>query len=311
MIRPGYSTIGRPRLYRAWAVVGFISSWLLCLLSADGAPVRVASFNVYNYLITDRRVEGVYRRDYPKPETEKRAIRTAVNHVQPDVLALQEIGGAGFLREFKEDLKAEGLEYPYQVLMEASDTERHTAVLSKLPFVEVYRHTDLGFNYFREDASVLRGLLEVVFETEGQRWSVFVVHLKSRRTVRNDDSQANRYRLSEARLCRKRINERYPAHTKGLYLIVGDFNATKGSSVLKKFLRGGEILATPAADSNGEVWTYYYAREDVYERVDFLLTSEALFEKVLHKQGTILDTPRILEGSDHRMLYLDLDFDAE
>ena len=44
---------------------------LLGILRLDGASVRVASFNVYNYSIMDRWVEGVYRQSYPKPESEK------------------------------------------------------------------------------------------------------------------------------------------------------------------------------------------------------------------------------------------------
>ena len=292
-----------------------VGASLLGILRLDGASVRVASFNVYNYSIMDRRVEGVYRQSYPKPESEKAAVRQAVRQVQADVLALQEMGGAAFLREFQEDLRAEGLEYPYSVLMEGKDVERHTAVLSKLPFAEVFQHADLEFTYFGERAVVLRGLLEVVFETDGYRWSVFVVHLKSRRELRHDDPKASRYRRAEARACRERVRERYPAPAQGLYLIVGDFNATKGSTVLKTFLQRGRsrltselAVVTPAADSNGEVWTYYYRREDVYERVDFLLASEALFKKVWHKAGVIVDVPRVLEGSDHRMLYLDLVF---
>ena len=37
----------------------------------EGMTIRVASYNVHNYLSMDRIVEGRWRPDYPKPEKEK------------------------------------------------------------------------------------------------------------------------------------------------------------------------------------------------------------------------------------------------
>ena len=53
--------------------------------------VRVASFNLRNYLSCDRMVEGKWRPDYPKPEVEKKAVRSIIRSVNPDILALQEM----------------------------------------------------------------------------------------------------------------------------------------------------------------------------------------------------------------------------
>jgi hypothetical protein len=36
--------------------------------------IRIASYNLKNYLIMDRLVEGQWRKDYPKPEAEKSII---------------------------------------------------------------------------------------------------------------------------------------------------------------------------------------------------------------------------------------------
>ena len=76
------------------ARVGARLAFLLALLLA--APVAraltVATYNVENYLVTDRRVDGVYRPEFPKPETEKAALRAVIRRLDADVLALQEMG---------------------------------------------------------------------------------------------------------------------------------------------------------------------------------------------------------------------------
>ena len=47
--------------------------------------VTVAAYNVENYLVTNRMVEGVYREDYPKPEREKAAVTAVIKAANPDV----------------------------------------------------------------------------------------------------------------------------------------------------------------------------------------------------------------------------------
>ena len=111
-------------------------------------------------------------------------MREVILATNADILAVQEIGVEAFLLELQRDLRLEGLDYPYTALMEGGDPDRHTAVLSKVPFREVFRETELDFKYFDGREPVKRGLLEVVFETGGLRWSLFNLHLKSRRETR-------------------------------------------------------------------------------------------------------------------------------
>ena len=103
----------------------------------SGETIRVASINLQNYLIMDRLVEGEWKKQYPKPEKEKRALRAIIKAVDADVLALQEIGERPFLNELWMDLNVtSGPVYPYALWMPAADDEeeRHLALLSKLPF---------------------------------------------------------------------------------------------------------------------------------------------------------------------------------
>ena len=76
----------------------------LCLLLAVGfgwadetASVRIATYNVRNYLTMDRLVEGRWGPEYPKPESEKEVVRETILAVRPDLIALQEIGARAHL----------------------------------------------------------------------------------------------------------------------------------------------------------------------------------------------------------------------
>src|SRR5436190_20095185 len=83
--------------------------------------LTVASYNIENYGPADRMTEAGFRKDYPKPEAEKQALRRVIRALNADVLALQEMGGQPYLDELRRDLKAEGLDYPHAALATAVD----------------------------------------------------------------------------------------------------------------------------------------------------------------------------------------------
>lgn len=285
--------------------------WLWLFAAAGAETVRVATYNLRNYLMEDRMVDGVYRQEYPKPEYEKEALRAVIHEAGADILAIQEIGGPDFLEELQRDLARDGLEYPHAAILLGPDTKRRVAALSKLPFQQVLTHDNLLFTYFGERISPKRGLLELTFRTGGTEWTLFVVHLKSRWTVRDDDRNAYRQRTGEAEAMRNYIRERFPAGGDGRYLVAGDFNDTLPSAPLRRFLSvGGRELTQPlpARDSRGEYWTYFYRRHFRYERVDFILASLAMLAHVKEDTAAIVDLPVSLTASDHRLVYVDLQF---
>lgn len=292
-------------------------SLLLFFLFAVGLSqaetVRVASFNVRNYLNADRWVEGRWRKDYPKPEEEKQALREIIRRVSPDVLAIQEMGGAEFLLELQADLKAEGLDYPFAELLNGPDEDRHLAIFSKIPPKRIKTHDEVTFRYFDESIPVKRGLQEVVFEISGVRWSLFNLHLKSRWTDRKDDPESAKRRVGEAQALRDLIRSIYaPGEANSRYIIAGDFNDAKDSSAVRRFLKVSDTKLTemiPCYDSRGENWTFHYRRKDIYQRVDFILASPPMEPFVRGASGTVVDLlPESKVASDHRMLYIDLDF---
>lgn len=284
----------------------------LCLITGTllGRTVRVATYNLSNYLVADRLVGGRYLKMYPKPEAEKDAIREVIGIVKPDILVVEEMGGELFLKELQADLRSGGLDYPYIYLAKGSDTVRHVAVLSKEPFLDTVSHDELTYKFFKnKNMPVRRGLMEIRFKTEGVEWGLFGVHLKSRRWDKPQDYESSKQRIGEATAIRDKIRERYPDPAKGNYLIVGDFNDSPRSKALARFLKAGKTelaVRVPAEDSRGEVWTHFREGHGVYSQIDYILSSPSLLGRI--GSASIADVPMALKASDHRMLYIDIFF---
>jgi len=298
------SLTGR-RIFVFFAVIKFLGL-------AASAATTVAAYNVENYTLADRMVEGVYRQAYPKPESEKAALRQVISGINPDILAVEEMGGPPYLADFQRELKQAGHDFPHTVVLEAADADRHVAVLSKLPFKEVKRHTNVGFTYFGQPDVVKRGVLEVIFATNEGDFSVFVIHLKSKRTERKDDPEGGIQRAQEAEAVRDLVLTRYPDPAKGKFIICGDWNDTRSTRPVRALQKRGDTIIgelVQATDSRGELWTHFFRREDTYSRIDYLLVSPALKPFVAGNKATIWDGPGTREASDHRAVYLQLKLD--
>lgn len=290
----------------------FVAIQLLVLVGH--AAITVASFNVENYTLADRMVDGVFRPAYPKPENEKQAVRQVIASITPDILAVEEMGGQPYLDDFQRELKQAGQDFPHAVVLEAGDADRHVAVLSKLPFKEVKRHAKVSFTYFGQPDIVKRGVLEVVFATSEGDFSVFVIHLKSKRTERKDDPESGIQRALEAEAVRDLVLACYPDPARAKFLVIGDWNDTRGTRPIRALQKRGDTVIgelVNATDSRGQVWTHYFRREDQYSRIDYLMVSPGLKPFVEDGRATIHDGPGALQGSDHRAVHLTLKLDPK
>lgn len=291
-----------------------MNRWLAILLAHVAAlpawaALTVATYNVENYTLADRMVDGVYRAAYPKPAKEKAALLQVITGMAPDILALQEMGPPAYLEDFQRELKLAGQNFPHTVVLEAADADRHVAVLSKVPFKEVRRHARVPLTYFGRAEVVKRGVLEVIFASADGDFSVFVVHLKSKHTERKDDPEAARQRALEAEAVRDLVLSRYPDPAKAKFIVCGDWNDTRGSRPVRAMQRRGDTIIgeiLPATDSRGERWTHFFRREEIYSRVDYLMVSSALKLLVPDAAAKIWDGPGTDEASDHRAIYLQL-----
>ena len=296
------------RFFRAVIAIGLAS---IACARVDAETLKIVTYNVENYVSANRMTEAGYREDYPKPESQKSALRNVIKRLNADILVLQEMGEQRYLDEFRRDLKSDGLEYPHAFLLAGSDRDRHVAMLSKRAFTSVTPHAKLEFPYLGGTEEVKRGLLEVSVTSPIGEITLFGLHLKSRFTDRADDFQSALRRQGEASAIRDQVMTRFPDPTRASFLILGDFNDDKPSKTLQRFQqRGGVRIARllPVADGRGERWTHAYKKSDNYTRVDHVLISAALQPFVRNGSGSIEDGAGVLEASDHRPVVVVLDF---
>ena len=298
--KPARSAVGR--------YLGLAFFWA----AAHAETLTIATYNVENYGPANRMTEAGYRKDYPKPEAEKRALRTVIRGLNADVLVLQEMGGQPYLDELRRDLKTEGLDYAHAALAAAADADRHLAILSKRALGPVTTHTDLPFTYFGAKETVKRGLLEATIPTAAGDVTIFALHLKSRYTDRPDDPLSAIRRAGEATAIRDRILKRFPAPAEARLVVLGDCNdgrTSKAAAFLQKRGKTEIALLLPAVDSRGEMWSHAFRREETYSRVDQIFVSPALVTRVAGKTARIYDGDGVREASDHRPLFVVLELE--
>ncbi len=286
--------------------------WLAPALVASAA-LSVASYNVENYLVSDRLVDGVYREAYPKPEAEKTALRQVIKAMNVDILLVQEMGTQVYLDELQRDLKTDGVDFSYTTLLKAADPERHVAVLSKIPFKQISPHASVPVRLRGKQDQVKRGVLEISFVTSEGELTLFLIHLKSRRTEQDDDVESRQQRLQEAVAVRDLVLARFPTPAKAMFMICGDWNDTRNSKPVKALQKRGETVLGElvwAADSRGENWTHRYRKEDTYSRIDYFLASPPLKSFIRNGRGQVYDGPGVNEASDHRPVMVTLNLNA-
>jgi endonuclease/exonuclease/phosphatase family metal-dependent hydrolase len=301
--------MGTKRTVLTRGVCGF----LLAAAGLAAETITIATYNVENYGPAHRMTEAGFRKDYPKPEPEKRALRHVIRGLNADLLVLQEMGGQPYLDELRRDLRSEGVDYPHAALATAADADRHVAVLSRRPLRRATTHADLEFAYFGAKEAVKRGMVEARIATAAGELAVFAIHLKSRLTERADDPLSAIRRGGEATAIRDRILRLFPAPASARFLILGDCNDTKSSRAAAALQRRGKteisVLLT-AEDSRGETWTHVYRREETYSRVDHIFASPALQVAVRGGAARIYDGPGVREASDHRPVFVVLELEA-
>ena len=288
------------------------------------ARLRIATYNLHNYRDENRfSDEGKFLFAHPKPEKSKEAVRRTILAVRPDVLAVQEIGGAPWLDELADALARDGLVFPYRATLEGYDRFNRLAVLSRVPFSETIK--------IAAPKKLTRGLLGVVIPVAGgEPLAVFNVHLKSKVSSDPDDPESVARRSAEARFVRRLIEyrvqdekaaERVPASRRfsaparlkraprERFVLVGDFNDVPGSAPLAPLEATTFARALPAKSADGGEATFVNARREYFFTFDRIFVSPALF-----RRGYVAGSAGIAAfewsaaASDHRMVYADFVF---
>ena len=284
---------------------------LFCSVSFAAETFCVATYNVENYLD-----QPTASRRHVKSAAARNQVRESIRALNPDVLALEEMGTTNALLELRASLKAEGLHYPYWKHVSGWDTNIHVAILSKLPIGKWRPHTNDTFLLDGNRFRVRRGFAEVDIQAQTNfTFTLIAAHLKSRRTV--PDADEAQLRLEEAKVLRGIVNEHFKADPDAKLIVLGDFNDVKSSDPIKTIIGHGrfKLVDTRPAERNGDnttpneiprseprsvAWTYYYGVEDTYSRIDYILLSPAMARDWVTNGTCVLTIPNWGVGSDHR-----------
>ena len=272
----------------------------------------VARYNVENYFLSP------FGTRKAKPAVSRAKVREAILKIQPDVLALQEIGRRAALNELLAGLKSEGLSYPHIEWVQGPDLAIHLVVLSRFPFAARKSHLDVEYILDRQRFRVSRGFGEVTIRVnDTYKFTLLNAHLKSKRPVPNA-SQAE-MRLSEARELRRIIEERLKADTNANLMVVGDLNDTQDQPAIRTLLgsKAPKLVDLRPCERNGDraphqqsakfiprrvAWTSFYWKEDSYSRFDYLIASTGM-NRELRREGTFVQAMADWGlASDHRLV---------
>jgi len=262
----------------------------------DKGVFRVATYNLENYL------DGTSRKGRVKSTESKAKIRESIGAINPDVIALQEIGSLDILQELRASLASEHLEFPHWEYLTGADEDLHIAILSKFPFAARLLHTEDGYALNGSKYRVRRGFAEMdVPVTPMLSFTLFAAHLKSK----NEDAEADAsaLRLEEARLLRGKIEARLKETPDARILVCGDFNDTEDSGVVRTIAGPGKgrLIDTRPVDKAGTVaWTNCYEEKGRYERIDYVFMSPAMAGCWLPEKSGVLEMPDWRLASDHR-----------
>jgi endonuclease/exonuclease/phosphatase family metal-dependent hydrolase len=287
---------------------------ILALLLAGGnafaGTFRIATYNVETYLD-----QPTASRHAVKSAEARAKVRESIRAMNPDVLALEEMGSTNALLELRSSLKADGQDFPFWEHIQSYDTNIHVAVLSKFPIVARRPHTNELFLLDGKCFQVKRGFVELDIQAATNfTFTLLAAHLKSRLTTPDADEAEER--LGEARVLRGLIDTRLAKNPDAKLVVLGDFNDEKDSAAMKKVIGHGKFKLTDTrpAERNGDnappeppyfeprnvVWTYFYGKNDTYARIDYILLSPGMKQNWLASETYIPAIPNWGTGSDHR-----------
>ena len=272
---------------------------------------RIAEYNVENYLDVPTETRKVAKSDAAKAK-----VRASIKAANPDVLALEEMGTTNALLELRASLKADGLDFPYWEHVAAFDTNIHVAVLSRFPIIARRPHTNDTFLLNGRRFDVGRGFGEVdIHAGTNYEFTLLVAHLKSKRPVAAADEADLRW--EEAKLLREKVDAILQARPAANLVVLGDFNDRHDTKAIKEVVGKGKtkLVDTRPAERNGDsasavgrrdprniTWTHFYAVEDSYSRIDYLMVSPGMAKEWLKDETFIVTVPDWGIGSDHRPL---------
>ena len=208
----------------------------LASLNSFAGTFRIATYNVENYLD-----QPTASRSQIKSAEAKAKVRETVRALNPDVIALEEMGGTNAFLELRASLKAAGQDFPFWEFVQSFDDSIHIAVLSKFPIVARHPHTNEVFLLDGKRFQVKRGFAELEIQAATNcTFTLLAAHLKSK--LISPGADADEERLGEAKILRGIVDARLAKNPNANIIVLGDFNDEKDSAALKEIIGRGAAL---------------------------------------------------------------------
>ncbi len=277
-----------------WRLV-FIYIVACAAISAQAISCKIVIYNLNNYS-----PRGTVHSTAKSPISLS-AIETILGKLEPDVLAVCEMGSRADLAYLQRRLKKAGRNLPYTAWVDGPDSSRHLALLSRFPIERDDSRKSVSTNI--SGYLIKRGILDVTLRLEeGYALRLIGSHLKSQKPGNIDSKQV---RNAESQSLALHIREILKSTPDVNLLVFGDFNDRPTSPALKTVLEShppSPLYDLAPIDNQGLRWTYHFARDDVYSRYDYLLAGPELIPEIV--ETGIAHFPSWNVASDHRPLYL-------
>jgi endonuclease/exonuclease/phosphatase family metal-dependent hydrolase len=261
--------------------------------NVSSSSFRFLSYNLKNWLSSNQTGE--------KSAESKKAAIEILSSSHADVIGLSEIGSETDVGEIQKLLKHAGQNFPHFHHTGGVDPVRHLALLSRFPISSIQQPK---IEIPGTNDAMQRGMIDVTLLIDQQPIRFIGLHLKSKRVVANFDEA--QLRIREAEHVRSHIDSIFKKDPYAKLVVYGDFNDHSQSVSTRTILGSHQnpTYLTPIQlrDQRGERWTYYFANQDQYSRIDFITVSKSLKPHIVSNNSKIIDHPNWNIASDHRAI---------
>lgn len=279
--------------------------------------MRLCSYNVKNLFVAGD--AGIAQSHYgarPKRQAEIRALARALNRVEADLVAFQEVGSLAALNSVNQLVSDH---YPYLSVVPGNSRRGiHLGFASRQP-MQLTSHADRSLldvdqqliEDYPDAASAKTGvtcslglqrdLLRCDLQIDGCQLSVFNLHLKSPNQPAWSRLRADELRQAESRLIARIVTESQQHAAQTAVVMLGDFNDLWPSAALLPLDEAGLIQVgfATAADNLRSFWPRAIT-------IDHILVNAVAAQWLVPDSAMIHDAKSFRRGSDHCPVSVDL-----
>lgn len=254
------------------------------------ASIRIATFNCENlfarYKFRDSPpipVDGFSINDVSFDIYDTRAKRItgkAIRDIDADIICLQEVENQPVLDRFNSEFlaRSKSKRYTARILIDGNDPRKiDVAILSRFPIrsIRSYRH-----DRNKKNTAFLfsRDCLRVEIDVEGKFLTLYGNHFKSMMFSRKE---TRKRRIEQSERMLEIVKEDWGEDLDGNFVILGDLNdypqnGGGSSTALSALLDEPKLINCVERLSGADRWTHYWAKEQEYRQLDYLILSKML-----------------------------------